>query len=109
MITNTLLNKINKQRQYCHNFFKISDFTDVMKEQIIKTKTIETGPLEGNLVRLETDAANIDAQTHWNIWSVNIGSQFVFGSAKHGLIENTNSRFGPAATGSSLYISGGDY
>jgi len=88
---------------------KISDFTDTMKDQMLRMRNVEAGPLEGNLTRLEASTGSIDVQHHWETWGGNIGSNFVFQSAKHGLIQDSNSRIGYSDAGSILFTSGGDF
>jgi len=70
---------------------KISDFTDVMKDQMMRLKTVETGNLDGMLSRLETATNDITTQVHYEIYTRGIGSAFIFHS-------NTNDKFNsPAA------------
>jgi prophage tail gpP-like protein len=88
---------------------KISDFTDIMKDQMLRMRTIETGEIEGNLTRLETANYPIDTQYHYEIWQGNVNDNFVFHSDKHGRLEDTNSRIGVGLLGSSFLKSGGDY
>jgi len=88
---------------------KIADFTDTMKDQMLRMRNVEVGPLEGNLTRLEASTGSIDVQNHWEAWEQNIGSNFVFHSAKHGLIQDSNSRIGYSFAGSQLHASGGDF
>jgi len=88
---------------------KIADFTDIMKEQILRMRNVEAGPLEGNFSRLESTTGSVDVQSHYEVWGMNIGSNFVFHSAKHGLIQDSNSRIGYSDAGSVLNYSGGDF
>jgi len=88
---------------------KITDFTDTMKDQILRMRNVEAGPLEGTFTRLETYIGSVDVQSHYEVWGMNIGSNFVFHSAKHGLIQDYNSRIGYSDAGSILNYSGGDF
>jgi len=88
---------------------KIRDFIDVMKDQMLRTQALETGPLEGTMTRLETFIGSVVPEVHWEIQTTNIGSNFVFHSDKHGLIHDPNSRIGYSDAGSTMNASGGDF
>ena len=105
---NSTNNQANKVLQLTLNK-KVADFTDTMKDQILRLRNVEAGPLEGTLTRLETSTDTVDAQVHYDVWGQNIGSNFVFHSAKHGLIQNSDSRIGYSDAGSVLFTSGGDF
>ena len=87
----------------------IHDFTDTMKDILIRTQDLELGPLEGNLVRLEAATNNIAIQRHYEIWTKDINDNFVFHSNVHGRFEDPNSRFGTGELGSTFITSGGDF
>ena len=86
---------------------KSADFTDVMKDQILRMKDVEGGQLEGTLTRLETSVDFVPVDSHFEAWGLNINDIFVFHSDKHGRLENPNSRIGVGVLGSSLLQSGG--
>lgn len=86
---------------------KTVDFTDVMKDQILRMKDVEGGNLEGVLTRLETSVDTVPIDSQWLAIGVNIGSNFVFHSSKHGRFESPDSRFGLWDTGSTILASGG--
>ena len=105
-------NSINNQSEHVVQVSlnkKIQDFTDTMKDQIITTRRIETGPLEGKLTRLETSVNDIDIDRHFEVWQGNVNNNFVFHSDKHGRLESPTSRIGTGALSSGLIISGGDF
>ena len=88
---------------------KISDFTDIMKEQMLKTKTIDVGTLEGEYTTLATATADLSIESHFEIYTKDINSNFIFHSEKHGKLEDPNSRIGTGVLGSTLFASGGEY
>jgi prophage tail gpP-like protein len=88
---------------------KIIDFTDVMKEQVLKIQNFETGPLEGELTRLETSLGSVVISSHYEVWTNNVGSNFIFDSGKHGLLDDSNSTLAYMDAGSQLNTSGGDF
>jgi len=106
--TNNLTNKVltlelNK---------KIADFTDTLKEQMNKTKSLEVGPLEGNFAAVETSLDHVVIDTHYEVWAGSIGDNFIFHSPKHGLLNSPDSRIGEGnlrqgVLGSILIASGG--
>ena len=87
--------------------YKIRDFIDVMKDQMLRTQALESGPLQGTLTRVETTIDTIPIDSHYEAWAINIGSNFVLHSAKHGVLHDTNSRIGYSDAGSALLSSGG--
>jgi len=97
---NVLVIKVNK---------KIADFVDVMKDQILRTKNFETSQLEGTISRLETVTGSVGVQTHYEVWTKSVGSNFIFHSSKHGRLDDTNSRLAYSDAGSQLNVSGGDF
>lgn len=86
---------------------KIMDFVDTMKDQKLRMKTVETGPLEGTMTRLETAVDTVPIDTHYEAWTHDIGSNFVLHSTKHGKFHNSDSRVGYSYAGSDLQASGG--
>ena len=81
---------------------------------MLRIDNFETGPLEGTLTRLETATKYIDIDSHWEVWQGNIEDNFVFHSAKHGLLESPDSRVGVGSLkqgvlGSTLVESGGGF
>ncbi len=104
-------NCLNKKVLHITVNKKISDFTDVMSDQIVRLKTVETGPLEGEFTTLKTVTRYVDVDSHWEVWGRDIEDNFIFHSAKHGLIESEDSRFGVghADLGSTLIESGGGF
>ncbi len=88
---------------------KISDFTDTMKDTMLRVKDFETGPLEGTLVRLETSIGSMVPELHWEVWSQPIGSAFIFGNTDNNRFESSQSLLGEFRAGSTLNISGGDF
>ena len=88
---------------------KLSDFTDIMKEQMIKLKQFEVGPLEGEYTSLLTRTRYADVDNHYELWQRNINDNFVFHSAKHGLLESEDPRIGTGVLGSTFIVSGGGF
>jgi len=91
---------------------KIADFTDTLKEQMLKTRNLEVGPLEGNFTNLKTATRYVDVDRHYEVWAGSVGNNFIFHSPKHGLIESPDSRLGvgnlqQGVLGSTLIASGG--
>jgi len=91
---------------------KISDFTDTLKEQMLKTRNLEVGPLEGNFTNLQTAIRYVDVDRHYEVWAGSIGNNFIFHSPKHGLLDSPESRLGvgnlaQGVLGSVLVASGG--
>ena len=86
---------------------KTADFTDVMKDQMLRMKDVEGGQLEGVLTRLETSVDSVPVESRYEAWGVNIGDNFVFHSDKHGRLNSPDSRIGLIDAGSSLLQSGG--
>jgi len=93
---------------------KISDFTDTLKDQMLRMRNVEVGPLEGNFTTLKTTTKYVDVDQHWEVWKADVGNNFIFHSAKHGLIESEDSRIGvgnleQGILGSVFVASGGGY
>ena len=88
---------------------KLSDFTDMMKDQMIKLKRFEVGPLEGEYTNLKTTLKYADVDSHYELWQRNINSNFVFHSDKHGKLNDPNSRIGTGELGSTFIVSGGGF
>lgn len=86
---------------------KINDFTDTVKSILNKTKNLELGALEGDFTVLNISTENVLVDEHYEIYIHPIGTNFVFHSAKHGLLEDLNSRIGTGGLGSTLIESGG--
>lgn len=91
---------------------KISDFTDTLKEQMLKTRNLEVGPLEGNFTNLETAMRYVDVDRHYEVWAGSVGNNFIFHSATHGKLDSPDSRLGvgnlaQGVLGSVLVVSGG--
>jgi len=91
---------------------KIADFTDTLKEQMLKTRNLEVGPLEGKFTKLETALRYVDVDSHYEVWAGSVGNNFIFHSPKHGLLESPDSRLGvgnlaQGILGSVLVVSGG--
>ena len=91
---------------------KISDFTDTLKDQMLKIRNIEVGPLAGNFTNLKTSTKHITADKHWEVWKGDIGNNFILHSAKHGQLHSFDSRIGvgnlqQGVLGSTLVTSGG--
>ena len=91
---------------------KISDFTDTLKDQMLRMRNIEVGPLEGNFTSLQTAIRYVDVDNHWELYAGSIGNNFIFHSPKHGLLESEDSRIGvgnlaQGILGSILIASGG--
>jgi len=93
---------------------KVSDFTDVMQDNMNRIRNVEIGELVGDFTTLKTATKHVDIDTHWEIWTGAINNNFVFHSEKHGLIESPDSRIGvgnliQGGLGSTLVISGGGF
>ena len=88
---------------------KLSDFTDVMKDQMIKLRRFEVGPLEGEYTNLKTVINSADVNSHYELWAKDINSNFVFHSSKHGRLNDPNSRIGTGELGSTFIVSGGGF
>jgi len=73
---------------------KVSDFTDTLKEQMLKTRNLEVGPLEGNFTNLQTAMRYVDVDRHYEVWAGSIGNNFILHSPKHGLLDSPESRLG---------------
>lgn len=91
---------------------KISDFTDTLKEQMLKTRNLEVGPLEGDFTILKTETRYVDVDQHWEVWKADVGDNFIFHSDKHGRLEGEDCRIGvgnlqQGVLGSVLVTSGG--
>lgn len=93
---------------------KIKDFVDMMASSMDRIKTIETGPLEGKLTRLELAQNDVELQRHYEVWTGSIGSNFIFHNPTNGLFESPSSHLGvgdlaQGIAGSTLFQSGGDF
>ena len=90
---------------------KVFDFTDTIKDHELRLRKVEAGPLEGDMTRLETFAGNLVVGRHYEVYAKNVGDNFIFHSAKHGLFNDPNSRIGTSRDdlGSTLLTSGGDF
>ncbi len=88
---------------------KLSDFTDVMKDQMIKLKRFEVGPHEGEYTNLKTTLKYATVDSHYELWQRNINNNFVFHSNKHGRLNDPNSRIGVGVLGSTFITSGGGF
>jgi len=91
---------------------KIVDFTDTLKEQILKTRSLEVGPLEGNFAVVKTATNELVVDTHFEVWAGSVGNSFIFHSPKHGILNSPDSLIGngnltQGAIGSFLVGSGG--
>ncbi len=91
---------------------KISNFTDTLKDQMLRMRNLEVGPLEGNFTDLKTATRDIALDHHWEVWKADVGNNFIFHSEKHGKIESEDSRIGvgnlqQGILGSELVASGG--
>ena len=93
---------------------KTSDFTDTLKNQILKIRNLEVGPLEGNFTQSKTATRYVDVDNHWEVWKADVGANFILHSEKHGQLHNEDSRIGvgnlqQGILGSVLVESGGGY
>ena len=86
---------------------KVSDFVDIMKDQKLRMKAVETGALEVTLMRLETFTGDTDIDIAWKVFTLDVGSNFILDSPPHGILDT--SYFGDGATGSQIVVSGGDF
>ena len=91
---------------------KVADFTDTLKDQMLRMRNVEVGPLEGNLTALKTGVGHITVAHHWEVYAGSVGNNFIFHSPKHGLIHSEDSRIGvgnlqQGILGSILIASGG--
>ena len=93
---------------------KIANFTDTLKNQMVRINAFEAGPLEGEFTTLKTVIRYVDVDSHWEVWTGAINNNFVFHSAKHGKLESPDSRIGvgnlaQGILGSTLIESGGGF
>ncbi len=88
---------------------KISDFADVMADQINRLRKVETGPLEGSFTTLKSVTRFIDVDSHFEVWSRGVGSAFIFGLSGHNVFNSPNALLGEMRTGSTLLESGGGF
>ena len=59
---------------------KIADFTDIMKDQMLRVKELETGPLEGTLAFLQINEGSVGVQVSgWEVRTRTLGSSFILG------------------------------
>lgn len=86
---------------------KLSDFTDVMKDQMNRMKDVEAGPLEGTLTRLETVIDDVPIDSGFQVWGFGIGSNFVLHNPIQGQLHSSDSLIGRIDSGSTLIQSGG--
>ena len=86
---------------------KINDFTDTLKDTVLRIKKAETGALQQALTRLETSTDTIPIDSRYEVWELNVNDNFVFHSGKHGKLDDPNSRLGTGNLGSTFYTSGG--
>jgi len=88
---------------------KVRDFVDIMKDHELRLKKVESGPLEGNMTRLETFTGNMVLSHHYEVYTADVGDNFIFHSEKHGLFNDPNSRIGTSHDdlGSVFICSGG--
>ena len=80
-----------------------------MKDQMLRMRSVEVGPLEGEYTNLVTATRYVDVDSHYELWQRNINDNFVFHSAKHGLLESPDSRLGTGMLGSTFISSGGGF
>jgi len=88
---------------------KISDFTDTLKDQMLRLRQIEMQNIGGVLTRLETKIELIPVQRHYEVYTQGIGSAFILHHPINGFIESSNSLIGEMRDAQVLFASGGDF
>ena len=84
----------------------ISDFTDVMKEQMLKTKTLEVAQIEPSLVNLQSTLGSVGVSGTTEVIQTNIGSAFYFHVPLHNVFNSPKSLLGDMRTGSIVFQNG---
>jgi len=84
----------------------ISDFTDVMKQQMLKTKTLEVSQIEPSLVILQLNIGSTGISGTSTLVQRNIGSAFYFHVDGHDKFESPSSLLGDMRTGSIVFQDG---
>jgi len=102
-------NCLNDQVLHVVLNLKIQDFTDTIKDQMLRMKQLENANLDGTLARLETKIEPIEVQRHYEIYTQGIGSAFILHHPRNGFIESSDSLIGDMLDAQVLNTSGGDF
>ncbi len=85
---------------------RISDFTDTMKDQMLRMKNIEISQIDAGVIILQTDLGSIGVSGPWRVISRSIGSAFYFHVDNHNILNSDTSLLGDMRAGS-IVESGG--
>jgi hypothetical protein len=81
---------------------KLADFTDTIKEQMLRLRQLEAGDFEPDITNLQTGIGSLGISGQTVAVLFNIGSGFFFHTPNHNLFESPSSLLGPIIGGSTL-------
>lgn len=85
---------------------KIADFVDILKEQILRLRAIESSETDSSITNLELGSSIIGVYSQNKIISTSIGSGFFFHTEGHDLFNSPNSLLGDMRAGSTVFENG---
>lgn len=85
---------------------KISDFVDIMKEQILRLRAIESSETDSSITNLELGSSVVGVRNINRVISTSIGSAFYFHTPNHNILNSPSSLLGDMRTGSTVFENG---
>lgn len=85
---------------------KISDFEDIMKDQILRLRSLEASEADASITSIELGAALAEVEVSTKAIQRTIGSGFYFHVPNHNILNSPSSLLGDMRTGSVTYIDG---
>ena len=85
---------------------KLSDFTDTMKNQMLRMKQIEISQLDPGIVTLQSNTGSLGVSGTNIVVKRSIGSAFYFHIPNHDILNSPSSLLGDMRTGSTVFENG---